>query len=213
MGNVPPLPERSSRPEVEKSLPPSLLESCIPPRREPKDSKTIPKPSARIRQEPSSATEDVHVSPQEEPLGTGDFAAISSERPSSSSVDPFNCVQPRSSRDGVASPSEAAAPLHLRGRPSPLVKRRLFGTSASSSQPSSAKESPLQLSPGPRPSPVPDPSPDDATAGPRTSVVDSSVDRSRSATVDVRPSKGHNLVPVLSTCRPTITVPVFSTAS
>ncbi|XP_068223837.1 serine/arginine repetitive matrix protein 1-like [Palaemon carinicauda] len=72
---APPLPERSSRPEVEKSLPPSLLESCIPPRREPKDSKMIPKSSARIRQELSRAAEDVHMSPQGEPMGTGDFAA------------------------------------------------------------------------------------------------------------------------------------------
>ncbi|XP_068206746.1 uncharacterized protein [Palaemon carinicauda] len=43
--------------------------------RVPKDSKTIPKSSARIRQEQPRAIEEAHVSPQEEPLGTGDFAA------------------------------------------------------------------------------------------------------------------------------------------
>ncbi|XP_068227905.1 serine/arginine repetitive matrix protein 1-like [Palaemon carinicauda] len=53
----------------------SLLESCIPPRREPKDSKTIPKSSSRIRQEPTVPRENVHDFPQEEPLGTGDLAA------------------------------------------------------------------------------------------------------------------------------------------
>ncbi|XP_068200849.1 serine/arginine repetitive matrix protein 1-like [Palaemon carinicauda] len=43
--------------------------------REPKDSKTLPKSSARIRQEPARLSENVHEFPQEEPLGTGDFAA------------------------------------------------------------------------------------------------------------------------------------------
>ncbi|XP_068232061.1 serine/arginine repetitive matrix protein 1-like [Palaemon carinicauda] len=75
MEEVHPPPERSPRLEVEKDLPPSLLESCTPPRRESKDSKTIPKSSARIRQEQPRAVEDTHVSPQEEPLGSGDFAA------------------------------------------------------------------------------------------------------------------------------------------
>ncbi|XP_068250663.1 serine/arginine repetitive matrix protein 1-like [Palaemon carinicauda] len=37
--------------------------------------KTIPKSSARIRQEPVRPSEDVHESPQEEPMGTGDFVA------------------------------------------------------------------------------------------------------------------------------------------
>ncbi|XP_068219759.1 neurofilament heavy polypeptide-like [Palaemon carinicauda] len=67
-------PSQSSRVEV-NSLPPSLLESCIPPRRESKDSKMVPKSSSRIRPEPAQPAENVHKSPQEEPSGMGDFAA------------------------------------------------------------------------------------------------------------------------------------------
>ncbi|XP_068243916.1 uncharacterized protein [Palaemon carinicauda] len=96
----------------------------------------------------------------------------------------------------------ARQPLSLRGRPSPTVKRHLFGTSASSSQPSPAEESLLQSFLGPRPSPFPGPSPDDAATSPPTSVLDPSVDRSQSPPVDVRPSKGHIPVPVLPVALP-----------
>ncbi|XP_068227704.1 serine/arginine repetitive matrix protein 2-like [Palaemon carinicauda] len=71
---TPPRVGKSSRVGAEKSLPPSLLESCILPRRESKDSKTVPKSSTRLRTEPASHSENVRDSPQEEPLGTGDFA-------------------------------------------------------------------------------------------------------------------------------------------
>ncbi|XP_068244074.1 proline-rich protein 36-like [Palaemon carinicauda] len=75
MREIPPRAGKSSRVWVEKSLPPSLLESCILPRRESKDSKTVPKSSSRLRPDPAKHLENVHESPQEEPLGTGDFAA------------------------------------------------------------------------------------------------------------------------------------------
>ncbi|XP_068234055.1 serine/arginine repetitive matrix protein 1-like [Palaemon carinicauda] len=75
MRETPPCAGKSSWVGAEKSLPPSLLESCIPPRRKSKDSKTVPKYSSRLKMEPASHSENVRESPQEEPLGTGDFAA------------------------------------------------------------------------------------------------------------------------------------------
>ncbi|XP_068235781.1 serine/arginine repetitive matrix protein 1-like [Palaemon carinicauda] len=73
MGGTPPLRRETAREDAPFRT--SLLESCIPPRREPRDSKTIPKSSSRIRPKPTKPQEDVHVSPQDEPLGTGDLAA------------------------------------------------------------------------------------------------------------------------------------------
>ncbi|XP_068240107.1 uncharacterized protein [Palaemon carinicauda] len=77
MGETPPQVGESSHAGAEKSPQTSLLESCIPPRREPKDSKTVPKSSSRIRPELARPQENVHVSPQVDQLGTGEFAANS----------------------------------------------------------------------------------------------------------------------------------------
>ncbi|XP_068207881.1 uncharacterized protein [Palaemon carinicauda] len=58
-------PPRGGEPtRVEGTFRTSLLESFIPPRKEPEDSKMIPKSSLRIRQEPARPRENVHVSPQ-----------------------------------------------------------------------------------------------------------------------------------------------------